>query len=237
MKTILMDLDGTLLPMNQEEFINHYFGLIGKRFEPLGLEPKRLMECIWIGTKAMIENSGEKTNELVFWECFEKVMAIKREDWEELFNEFYDDQFNQVIKATKPTPFADEVVKICKQKGYQVVLATNPIFPAIGTKNRIKWAGLDENDFELITTYENSHSCKPNPAYFKEIIDKLDLDPTECLMVGNDAMEDTIAKTLGISVYLVTDCLENADKAKIEPDYKGSMEEFVEFAKKLPSIV
>ena len=236
MKTILMDLDGTLLPMKQEEFINCYFGLIGKRFEPMGLDPKRLMECIWIGTKAMIENNGEKTNELVFWECFEKVMGINRDDWEEAFNQFYNDQFNQVIRATQPTPLASEVVRICKEKGYQIVLATNPIFPAIGTKNRVKWAGLDEDDFHLITTYENSHSCKPNPAYFQEIIEKLKLDPSECLMVGNDAVEDTIAKTLGIPVYLVTDCLENEDIKKIEPDYKGSMEEFADFVKELPSI-
>ena len=236
MKTILMDLDGTLLPMNQAEFIKHYFGLLGKRLAPKGLDPKKLVECIWIGTKAMIENNGEKTNDVVFWECFEKIMDIKQEDWAEEFDEFYTSEFNEVAASTHPTPLANEVVKLLKQKGYQVVLATNPIFPAIGTQNRIKWAGMDINDFDLVTTYENSHSCKPNPAYFKEILDKLNLDPKKCLMVGNDLFEDMAIKKLGVPVYIVNDYIENEDKKISEPDYTGTMQEFLEFVKALPNI-
>lgn len=34
MDTILFDLDGTLLPMDQEVFIKHYFGGITKKCAP-----------------------------------------------------------------------------------------------------------------------------------------------------------------------------------------------------------
>lgn len=39
-KTILFDLDGTLLPMDQEVFIKYYFGALVKHMEPEGYEPK-----------------------------------------------------------------------------------------------------------------------------------------------------------------------------------------------------
>ena len=63
-----------------------------------------------------------------------------------------------------------------------MVLATNSIFPRIATENRIRWAGLEPDDFALITTYENSTYCKPNPAYYREVLGKLGLEAEECLV-------------------------------------------------------
>ncbi|MBR6728407.1 MAG: HAD family hydrolase [Clostridia bacterium] len=63
-----------------------------------------------------------------------------------------------------------------------------------------------------MTTYENSHSCKPNPAYFVEITKRLGLDPTKCLMIGNNAREDVwAAGKAGLNAYLLTDCLIDED--------------------------
>ena len=91
--------------------------------------------------------------------------------------------------------------------GLRTVLATNPLFPAIATHSRIRWAGLEPEDFSWVTTYENSSFCKPNPAYYREILDKLGLQPQECVMVGNDVGEDGAAAKLGLPVFLLTDCL------------------------------
>lgn len=90
-----------------------------------------------------------------------------------------------------------------------MVLATNPIFPLVGVETRLSWVGLRPEDFSYITAYENSTTCKPNPAYYAEILRKTGKRPQECLMVGNDATEDTAALEQGIGVYLVTDCLLN----------------------------
>ena len=78
------------------------------------------------------------------------------------------------------------VIKEAKKKGIEVYLATNPIFPRCATMNRIDWAGLDPEDFKIITTYEDHVYCKPNPEYFLQILEQFELDPSECLMVGND---------------------------------------------------
>ena len=68
--TVLFDLDGTLLPMDQEEFVNMYLGLMAKHMAPYGYEPKHLAAAIWAGTHAMVQNDGSRTNEEVFWADF-----------------------------------------------------------------------------------------------------------------------------------------------------------------------
>lgn len=50
--TVLMDLDGTLLPMEQKEFIENYFGYLARRFVPLGFEKEALFKAVWSGTAA-----------------------------------------------------------------------------------------------------------------------------------------------------------------------------------------
>jgi len=114
-----------------------------------------------------------------------------------------------------------------------VVLATNPLFPSVATKNRIRWAGLDPEDFEYFTTFENSHYCKPNLDYYREIMDKLYLKPEECLMVGNDTQEDMVAEQLGMKVFLLTDCLINKAGEDISQYPHGSFTQLDAYLKEL----
>ena len=79
----------------------------------------------------------------------------------------------------------------------------------------VKWAGLDPDEFDLITAYEQSHYCKPNPAYFTEILQKLRLRADECIMIGNDIVEDTAAEKIGIKTFILTDCLIERSNADI----------------------
>ena len=46
MKTVLFDLDGTLLPMDQEVFLHHYMTGLAKKMMPLGYEPKSLVRNV-----------------------------------------------------------------------------------------------------------------------------------------------------------------------------------------------
>ena len=116
--------------------------------------------------------------------------------------------------------------------GYQVALATNPIFPSVATESRIRWAGLEPENFALVTTYENSTHCKPNPAYFSDVAESLGLAPESCLMVGNDAREDTAAEQVGMKVFLLTDCLINKDGKDISAYPQGSFEQLMDYVKK-----
>lgn len=65
-KNILFDLDGTLLPMDQDKFANGYFSRLVKKLAPFGYEPKKTVDGIWAGTAAMVKNDGKRTNEEAF---------------------------------------------------------------------------------------------------------------------------------------------------------------------------
>ena len=231
--TVLFDLDGTLLPMDQETFVKEYFGRIAAKLAPQGYEPKKLVETIWRGTGAMVENNGSKTNEEVFWEIAVAVYGDRILKDKHFFDEFYEEEFDKIKAVCGHHPAAAEIVHGLKEKGYRVVLATNPIFPARATQWRIQWAGLQPEDFELYTTYENSSYCKPNLDYYRQILDKLHLVPEECMMVGNDAGEDMIAKQLGMQVFLLTDCLINKAGADISQYPHGDFAQLDAYLKEL----
>lgn len=205
--TVLFDLDGTLLPMDQESFIKAYLGGLCKKLAPLGYDPKALSAAIWKGTEAMVKNDGSRSNETIFWETFCGIFGEKAREDLPVFEDFYQNEFQQVAQACGYNPAAWQLIDGLKARGLRLVLATNPIFPAIATYSRVRWAGLTPEDFCHITTYENSRFCKPNPAYYRDILENLGLDPAECVMVGNDEGEDGAATALGLPVFLLTDCL------------------------------
>lgn len=230
-KAILFDLDGTLLPMDQDEFVKEYFKLLAARLVPLGYEPKKLVDSIWAGTAAMVKNDGSCLNEAAFWNAFCEIYGENAIKDKEIFDAFYSEEFGKVQAVCGYTPEAKAVVELAKENGRCVVLATNPIFPAIATENRMQWAGISKEDFAYFTTYENSCYSKPNPKYYLEILEKIECNPKECLMIGNDVAEDMIAESLGMKVFLLTDCLINKRNADISGYAKGGFMELKEFLK------
>ncbi|MBQ3061226.1 MAG: HAD family hydrolase [Lachnospiraceae bacterium] len=231
-KAVLFDLDGTLLPMEQEVFIKTYFKGLGAKLAMHGYEPKELLENVWTGTMKMIKNDGSKTNDKVFWDYFvtkygEKVLEDIR-----FFDEFYENNFDSVASVCGHNLEAAKTVDILKEKGLRIALATNPVFPPIATIKRIGWARLSPEDFEIITNYENSRYCKPNPNYYMDILNQMNLEPEECLMVGNDVSEDMVAEKLGMKVFLLTDCLINSTDRDISDFPNGSFKELLEYVEK-----
>ena len=227
--TVLFDLDGTLLPMDQDVFIKKYFGLLAQKLAPHGYDPEKLIQAVWAGTKAMVMNDGKVTNKEAFWITCDATLGCEASKDADIHMEFYRNEFNQVQEVCGFESMAAQIVHSLKDRGYRVVLATNPLFPAIATQNRIRWAGLQRSDFEYITTYENSHYCKPNPDYYREILEQLHLQPEECLMVGNDVGEDMITQQLGMKVFLLTDCLINKQNADISQYPNGGFPELAYF--------
>jgi len=203
-KAVFFDLDGTLLPMEQNKFVKAYSGSLAKRLAPYGFEPEALFSGIWAGMKAMVLNNGEANNEARWWETFDGLFGEKAKNCRGELEAYYKEDFDGVRHSCGHNPKARMVTDALKARGVRLVLATNPVFPATATYQRAGWAGLDTSDFELITTYENSHYCKPNPEYYKEILAKIGLSGEECLMVGNDVDEDMIAEKLGMKVFLLT---------------------------------
>lgn len=226
---VLFDLDGTLLPMDQDDFVNTYFKYLAKKLLPYGYEPQKLMDSIWKGTEAMVKNDGSRTNEEAFWKTFTQIYGEQAREDEPLFDEFYRNEFDKVREICGYQPMAAQIIRELKAKGYRVALATNPIFPQVATYSRIRWAGLNPEDFEWVTTYENSCYCKPNLAYYIEVMEKLGCSAEECMMVGNDVVEDMVAETLGMQVFLLTDCLINKEGNDLLLYPHGGFEELANY--------
>ena len=226
-KNYLFDLDGTLLPMDMEGFTKLYFGSISKRFSPvLNIDAEAIINAIWAGTKAMYKNNGDKLNKDVFWETFSAVTNIDSTEYIEQFDDYYLNEFICAKQATFPTDFAKKSIDFIKQNGGKIICATNPIFPKVGTYRRLEWAGLNPEDFELITVYENCKSCKPNLNYYQSICEACNIKPEESIMIGNDIDEDLCSAKLGFDTYLITDTLVNRENKDYSEYKNGTWEEF-----------
>ena len=232
-RAVLFDLDGTLLPLEQNEFMKLYFGGLAKKIAPRGYDPKALIDAIWTGAGAMVKNDGSEKNEAIFWRTFTSIFGERIREDMPYFDEYYRNEFWDAKAACKSHPLVPEIIRTVKEKGLRPVLATNPLFPAISTETRALWAGLDKNDFELITTYENSGFCKPNPAYYLDVASRIGVAPEECLMIGNDVTEDMVAETVGMEVFLMTDYLLNRENKDISRYPSGSFEELLKYLKAL----
>ncbi len=231
--TILFDLDGTLLPMNQDTFVGAYIKGLATTAAPLGYEPNAFAKAVMAGTVAMVKNDGTKSNETAFWNALADIYGEKIKGHTHIFDEFYRTDFQKISEVCGFSPKAAEVIQFAKNAGFRVALATNPLFPLIATESRIKWAGLKPEDFEIFTTFENSNYCKPNPNYYREVCAKIGVAPQECLMVGNDISDDMVAEQLGMKVFLLTDCLINKENKDISKYPGGSFEKLIEYIKSL----
>jgi FMN phosphatase YigB (HAD superfamily) len=232
--TLLFDLDGTLLPIDQDQFMHAYFALFVRKAGELGLDEKAALAGLQAGLKAMLSNNGEMTNKDRFDLVFSQVSGIESDLFNEQFSSFYQHEFHQLAAFAKPSLLAHMIVEKAKEKGYQVALATSPLFPAQGTEARIGWAGLHPDQFSLVSTYETYRHAKPHWNYYVQVLDELGVEASDCLMIGNDVREDMVVAEHGMETFLVTDCLINRDDRPLHPYRKGSLEELFDFLGELP---
>ena len=228
MKAVFFDLDGTLLGMDMETFVMGYLKELCKMAAPLGYEAKALNDAMWACTGTMIKNDGSATNKERFWTEFAKIFGEKVYEDKPTFDKFYANEFHRVKDVCSGDgEAARAAVAAAREWADVVVLSTNPIFPRTAVESRLSWVGLKAEVFDYITTYENSTLCKPNPAYYHEIMGKLHLKAEDILMVGNDMQEDMLAsRGAGITKqYFVTDCAINRDDTPATMPH-GALREF-----------
>ena len=123
MKIVMFDLDGTLLPMDQDVFVNGYFSFLAKKMAPHGYEPQKLVKAIWGGTAAMVKNDGTCTNEEAFWRFFTGVYGEGARADIPLFEEFYANEFQRARQFCGFDARAAEAVALVKARGAVPVLA------------------------------------------------------------------------------------------------------------------
>ncbi len=211
--------------MEQDAFTKAYFKALCAKLAPRGYVPAELTDAIWRGTAAMLKNDGSAYNRDLFWRTMRGVYGDRVDGDMRVFDEFYENEFDGLKAETRLNPAAARTVARLKTKGVKLVLASNPVFPALAQAKRVGWAGIDAGDFALITSYENSRYCKPNPEYYRDIANTLGVKPERCLMVGNDTREDVAAAKAGLNVFVLTDCLIDSDSVDLSGYPHGGFEE------------
>ncbi len=185
-RAVLLDLDNTLLENDMEQFIPAYLGLLG-RFIADHYPPDAFIRHLMRATDAMMANNGsERTNRDVFDAAFFPAIGRTREEMEPLFEEFYATHFPTLRALTRPVRIARPLMEWLFRQGFQVAIATNPLFPRTAIDQRLAWAGVpvEEFPYHLITSYEVMHASKPHLAFFAEVARGLGRTPEECMMVG-----------------------------------------------------
>lgn len=236
-EVFLFDLDGTLLSIEADEFLKYYFGALSTKFQDLCADQEDFIGLLMGSTKKMIKNDGSCSNQEAFMEDFMEKMEIKdraeAEKIKERFEEFYQSEFaalDQYFELDRETPA--EIIEHLKGQGKKLVLATNPLFPKEAVAARLSWIGIDASDFELLTHYENMSYAKPNLNYYQEILEKIDAEPEDCLMIGNDLKEDAVASELGIETLIIEDKLIEREESDYPVAWQGSLKEFKDLIKK-----
>lgn len=222
---ILFDLDGTLLPMDMDSFLEKYFVALQNHFSSQA-DKNKFIDCLLKATGSMIKNDGQSTNKEVFTEkFFEMLPELDEKEALSCFEDFYNNKFPGLGDNITKDPQTVKVIELLKSNNKTLILATNPVFPIEAVESRLNWIGLSKDHFDFITCYSNMHYCKPNPKYFEEILEIMELAPENTLMVGNDEAEDMIAGKLGIDTILIKDNIKKSDQG-YEPDWQGSREKF-----------
>lgn len=232
-RAILFDMDGTLVPMDTDEFANAYLKRVAGRFIPYGIDPMDVVNMVLSGMKAMVKNDGSRTNKEAFWQDAKGKLPMDLDQVDEIFTDYYQNEFKEVREETTANSLAREAVRLAREHADYVVLATNPLFPMIAQEERMSWVGLKPKDFDYVSSYEEDCYCKPNPAYYVAVCEKIGVSPRECLMIGNDTGEDmAAASSLGIDCFLVTDTAIEREEAP----WGGARGSFAELVAMLSSL-
>lgn len=228
-RAILIDLDGTLLDIDLLKFITSYIPAVAPAFKDF-VSSDFFGEHLLGATRTMIENvDATLTNEQVFFSEFCSRLRQPYHTLKPIFNRFYKEEFHKLQNCSKPKPDAPAVLKAARRRGLKVILATNPIFPLSAVEQRLAWGGLDSSQFDLITSIENMHFCKPRPGYYMEISAMIGCSPGQCLMAGNDVEEDLVASVTGMDTFLVEDQLLNLKGIDPVCSYRGTLGDLAAF--------
>ncbi len=205
-RALLLDLDNTLLRNDMDIFVPAYLATLSEYIAD-HFPKEGFIQLLMRATNEMLANTDpNRTNMEVFDAAFFPAIGRSRQELEPLFDEFYATRFPLLRSLTQPDPSARPLVEWAFVQGFQVAIATNPLFPRTAVEQRLEWAGVpvEEFPYDLVTTYEVMHAAKPHAAYYLEIANRLGRQVEECLMVGDDwRMDIQPALSVGMKAYWI----------------------------------
>jgi HAD superfamily hydrolase (TIGR01549 family) len=228
--TLIFDLDDTLLVNPVDRFLPPYFEALTAHLAQF-VPADQIVPALLRATKIMIANRDHMlTNERVFAESFYPALGLDEVAMRPSLARFYEEEFPKLRGHTGVIPEARSLLTAAHDRGYGLVIATNPVFPLRAIEHRLDWAGISDFPYLFVTSYETMHYTKPHIEYYQEILDYIGRTADHCLMVGNEPENDIIpARALGMRTFLVmadaktlTPALSQRERGP-EWDYAGTL--------------
>ncbi len=231
-QAVLFDLDGTLVNTDMNLFVSGYLRRLTEHMSDQ-ISPMRATQTLHHAVAAMFANTDAgRSLESILFEVLQSELAISPEWYVECLAQFCQDDLESLRPLVTGHPLSSQLIESSLARGWKVVLATNPIFPRVIIDARVRWGELDGDAFHHVTAYETAHFCKPSPLFFEEIMGRLQLPATACLMVGNDTLHDLAASQVGMQTCLLTPWAVKRPGACFEADWQGRHEELLALLEK-----
>lgn len=219
--TLLFDIDNTLVLFDDHEFIRIYTITIHKYFKEEQPSLEQFVGNFLTSTNNMTnKNLSNLDNLSKFAIDFESRIGSSRLEIIKRFKDFYRTDFRDVCRIMNTHPIAKDLLTLASNH-FLLVAATNPLFPVIANKTRFSQTKLDTFPWLEITSAEDYHFTKPHIEFFEELLNRIDKKPSECMMIGDDPINDMVAGKLGIKTFLVRSNRRIFfDIIKTDPDYE-----------------
>jgi FMN phosphatase YigB (HAD superfamily) len=202
LSTLLFDLDGTLVAMERRGLELRFMLRAFRRFGR-AIRPWQFRRAFWHAAERLQEHGTDKTNYQVFLETLGTHSRVDLGELDRIVREFLVLDFPHLSDRFVPISGSRETLDLARRLGYRVVLATNPVWPLAAVRTRLRAGGLDDFTFDFISHSEVMTRCKPDPRYYRELLERLQARGEECLMIGNDPRKDLPAKDWGIGTFLI----------------------------------
>jgi FMN phosphatase YigB (HAD superfamily) len=198
-KAVLLDLDNTLLKNPDMAFAQAFLEQFEQHYKQVGINNaaanfRRAIQVMGAG------QTGQQSNRALILEFLG--------GGEEVFKQFYEQVYPLLKSCISPVEGANKLIQQLRRMNFAVVIATNPIYPETAVRQRMAWAGLplEENSYSLVTSADNMHFAKPDPAFYAEILARLGVEPDEALMVGDSLHSDIApAQSVGLRTFHLSD--------------------------------
>jgi len=236
--TVLLDLDNTLITNDMGSFLPAYFKTLSSYLPEWPAE--KVIQTLMAGTNKMVTKKvPNKTLEQEFDSIFYPGLGVDKIELQKRIDKFYQEGFPTLQGFTSTRPEALSLVDFLFNKGYPVVIATNPLFPLTAIEQRLEWAGLPVNQFSfaLVTSFETFHFCKPNPAYLAEILAQLGWPDQPAVVIGDGLDEEIIpAGKLGIPAFWITDKSTSMPAGLHPMSEKGTLGDVIPWLQRLEAV-
>lgn len=203
-EAVLFDIDNTLILFDENSFFEAYLKKLIPAFTDI-FTPENFRERLIGATRALLKNRGQTSNIEHYLNQFLLGSEIQKEEIWKRFQRFYTTEFPRLERRVTVVEGARQLLASINRKGIRLVAASNPLWPLSIQTMRLAWAGVDDLPYSMITHMGNTSYCKPQPEFFLEISRSIELEPQQCLMVGNDPLNDMAAGETGMKTYLTTD--------------------------------